>query len=169
MAGSKLTIALPAGADAMEGCAPVAGAEPAFGCGGLPFSPRGVARRGRGLRAARSLVGRLIHAVMQGYGVGGADVNRLDVAIVQVLGAHNMRNQGENDFVVVILFGLLGEQIFEERNGRQSWNSRQRLGLSVFKDTAHDVNFAFPEANFLFDLALPDHWLRNAADVLEIG
>src|ERR1019366_8032740 len=33
-------------------------------------------------------------------------------------------------------------------------------------DAAHDVYFAFLEANLLFDLALSDHRLLNAADVL---
>src|ERR1035438_9961779 len=108
----------------------------------------------------------LIPHIVRAQDLNDSNVNCLDVAIVQILGAHNVRNQDENDFVVADLFFLLGEEILEKRNGRQPWNSRQRLGLSVFKDTAHDVNFAFPQANLLFDLALPDHRLRNAADVL---
>ena len=38
--------------------------------------------------------------------------------------------------------------------------------LRLFQYAAHDVGFAFPHANLVLDLALPDHGLLNAADVL---
>src|SRR5271169_1759498 len=99
---------------------------------------------------------------MQSYSVGGANVDRLHVAVVQVLGAHNVRNQDENNFVVDDLFGFLGEEKSEKRNGGQPRNSCQRLGLGVFKETAHDVYFALAQADFLFDLALAYDRLTNA-------
>ncbi len=59
------------------------------------------------------------------------------------------------------------EEIFQERNLRQSRECRSALGLLVFQDSAEQVDFAFLQADLVLDLALPDDRLADAADILE--
>src|SRR5262249_55709408 len=64
------------------------------------------------------------------------------------------------------MFGVrLREQVLQDWNLRQSRDSTQRARLLVFQDAAHQVDFAFAQADFMFDLALSNDWLVDAADV----
>ena len=58
----------------------------------------------------------------------------------------------------------LREQIFKNRNLRQSGNPSQRLGLLIFHDAAQQVDLAILQPNLVLNLALPDHGLADAAN-----
>ena len=77
-----------------------------------------------------------------------------------------MRNQHEDQFIVRALLVFGGEEVAEKRDRRKPRNSVDRLALVLLQDPAHDVGFTFAHANFVLDLALPDDWLLNAADIL---
>ena len=79
--------------------------------------------------------------------------------------AHDVRDQRKHNFVLAMLGIGLREQILQNWNVRQARNSAQRLGLLVFQNSAQQVDFAFLQADFMLDLALPDYGLVDAADI----
>ena len=97
--------------------------------------------------------------------IGGADINRLLVRVADVGPAHNMRNQRKYNFLLVVIARVGSEEIFQEWNLRQQGHATKGLGLAVFEQPAQQVDFAFLQADFMFDLALPDDGLADAADV----
>jgi hypothetical protein len=60
----------------------------------------------------------------------------------------------------------LTKQPFQDRNLRQAGDTAQLLGLLIFHDAADEVGFTVAQANFMFDFALADDGLADAADVL---
>ena len=81
------------------------------------------------------------------------------------MSAHDVRDQHKHNFVFTMLGIGLREQVLQDWNVRQTRNSAQRLGLLVFQNSAQQVDLAFLQADFMLDLALPDHRLVNAADI----
>ena len=47
-----------------------------------------------------------------------------------------MRRQHEDDLVRILLFVLAGEEIFEERDLRQTREARETLDVRIFQDAA---------------------------------
>ena len=96
----------------------------------------------------------------------GADIDRTLVEFLHVAAADDMRHDGKDNLIFGMILGGLPEQVFQDRNLGQARNAAQRLCLLVFHDSAQQVGFAVFEADFVFDLALPDDGLADAANVL---
>src|SRR5271169_2832196 len=102
---------------------------------------------------------------MQRYRIGRAYIDGAGIAVENDLRAHNVWNHHEHQFVVLPLLVLSGEEIAEERYRSKPGDAVDRLALRFLKDSAHDVGFAFPHADLVFNLSLTDDRLLNATDV----
>ena len=85
---------------------------------------------------------------------------------------NRLGNLNATDFTVTIpqatasaLLSDSNTKLLQNWNVRQARNSAQRLGLLVFQNSAQQVDFAFLQADFMLDLALPDYGLVDAADI----
>src|SRR5216684_9044715 len=99
----------------------------------------------------------------------GTDVDGALIDFIYISAANDMRDDGEDNFVLAMLGVGLAEQILENRNLSQSRNAAERFGLLVFQNSAHKVHFTIFEPNLMLYLALPDHGLANSADILLAG
>src|SRR5206468_6975419 len=74
-------------------------------------------------------------------------------------------NQGKDDFIFLVLYVALGEEVFQDRNLCQPGNAVERPDVLIFQNTAQDVDFSFFKPNFVLDLALADDRLADASDI----
>ena len=80
-----------------------------------------------------------------------------------------MRNNGEDDFIFRVILGRLAKEVFQYRNLGQAGDSAELLGLLIFHNAAQQVGLAVLQTDFMFDLALSNDGLADAADVLLAG
>ena len=99
----------------------------------------------------------------------GTDVYCALIHFIYISAANNMRDDGEDNFVLAMLGVGLAEQILENRNLSQSGNTAERFRLLVFQNSAQEVHFPIFEPNLMLHLALPDNGLSNSANVLRAG
>ena len=107
---------------------------------------------------------RLAAGMSQRQCIGRAYVDHVDIAMGKIRPTDNVRNQREYNFVLRMFGFALRKKIFQDRNGRQAWNSAQRLRLRVFQHAAQQADFAVLQADFVFNLALSNHRLIDATD-----
>ena len=140
-----------------------------------PVSPRwrSLGRCCRGCRRRRICWSSLVTGYRR-RGLAGApqfdsgrspDFKRLFVQVGHISRPDDVRNQGKDNFVFLVLDVALRKQIFQDGDLGQSWNTAQRSNVLIFQNSAEDIYFAFLEANFVFDLALANDRLADPADI----
>src|SRR5665811_1739957 len=85
---------------------------------------------------------------------------RDSVAGIHVIPAHNVRNDREHNFAIDLVDVLGPEQVLQDRDLRQEWNSRQSLVVFLLQDAAQQVDIAVLQADLVLHLALSNYgWL----------
>ena len=87
------------------------------------------------------------------------------IQVGHITRANDVRDQGKHNLVFLVLDVALGKEVFQNRNLRQPWDAVQRADVLVLQNSAQDIHFAFLQADFMFNLALADHRLADAANV----
>ena len=141
-------------------------------CPCLRLAGRCLIGRSRSDRRQRLTCGyrlRLAGHVAQPDRGGSADIDGSLVDFLHIGGANDMRHDGEDDLVLGMILRGLAEQVLQNGNLRQARYPAQRFRLLVFHDSAQQVSFAIFQADLMFDFALTNDGLADAADVLLSG
>ena len=99
-------------------------------------------------------------------GVRRPEVDDPPVFLVDLKGPDDVRRDGEDDLILLSLFGLLGEEVLEDGDLLQQGPAGQRLGFSVLKNAADEVDLAIGKPCLMLDAALPNGWLGYAVNGL---
>src|SRR5271166_6119165 len=100
---------------------------------------------------------------------GGGGGDQPQVLIRNFLRPHDVRRDGEDDLVFLLLLVFLCEEVFQNGNLRQQGIATEGLCLSVVENSAHQVDFSVSQPRFEIDTALSDGRLIDAAYVLRSG
>src|SRR4029077_2008709 len=79
--------------------------------------------------------------------------------------ANDVRRQDNQDLVVLNLMGVVGEQIFRQRDFRKAGDAILVLRLRALDQAAQDAYFAFFQPHVVLNLPLADNRLIDASDV----
>ena len=80
-----------------------------------------------------------------------------------------MRRDGEDNLTLLALLGLLAKQVLQNRNLCDPWISTHGVSICVIEYAPNQVHFAVCEPRLMFDPALSNGWLTEAAYVLYSG
>src|ERR1700688_3738014 len=75
-------------------------------------------------------------------GVSGAYINQLQILVVNLLRADDMRCNGKHNFILSTVFRILSKEVLEDRNLREPRITAQRAGFRVLQNSADQIRLA---------------------------